>query len=180
MKVETLRKRGLTDPKDFTPDQVATLRKLAELYRSELEFRRASSIIFMKAWHQGGLGDLWKLLKQDMPSLEGHWITYFIRARGLGDIKIGKTNNIDSRFEAILTSCSRGADLIACYPASIEHEKELHDDYFGDRLNGEWFRASEELTDYLKFLGANPDTMTNIPPPPFQRRRRSERAGAHL
>lgn len=169
-----------TDPKDFTPDQIQTLRDVAAAYRSLLEYRRETSLLFVDAWRKGVLGQVWRLLKAEEPGLKDAWLTYFIRARGLGDIKIGKTNNIDSRFSSILTSCSRGADLIACYPAEIGHEKELHDEYFGDRLNGEWFRASDTLTDYLQFLGAKPREMTNLSPPPFQRRRRPDYVGGDL
>lgn len=168
------------DVKGFSASQVQTLRDVAAAYRSLLEYRRATSIIFVNAWKCGALGPLWKMLKAEDTRLGDKWLTYFIRARGLGDIKIGKTNNIDSRFAAILSSCSRGADLIACYPAEIGHEKELHDEYFGDRLNGEWFRASDTLTDYLQFLGAKPNEMTNLPPLPFQRRRRPDYVGADL
>jgi hypothetical protein len=149
--------------------KVETLRKIAREYREELERRRAANLKFMEGWHAGHLSDVWKYLKQE-PRFSKLWLHYFIRARGLGDIKIGKTNSLNSRFNALLTSCSRGADLIACYPDHIGHEQELHADFYHAHLHGEWFRECDELTTYLEAIGVNPRGLTNLPPMPFQRR----------
>lgn len=150
--------------------KVETLRKIAREYRAELDRRYAANLKCMEGWRAGHLSEVWKHLKQE-PRYSKLWLHYFIRARGLGDIKIGKTNNLDGRFYSIMTCCSRGADLIACYPADITHEKELHADFFHAHLHGEWFRECEDLTTYLEAIGVNPRGLTNLPPLPHQRRR---------
>jgi hypothetical protein len=116
---------------------------------------------FMEAWRAGCLDDLWAMFKERYPDL---WLVYFIRARGMGDIKIGKTNHVRQRVKSLFSSCSRGVDLIACHPAKIEDETELHRDFERHRLCGEWFRPGDEILSHLRMIGVDPATFSNVVP----------------
>ena len=70
---------------------------------------------------------------------------------------------------ALITGASRGLDLVACYPAPIEHEKELHDEFEHLRLCGEWFRPGKELLTHLRLIGCDVDAFTNVVPAHFYR-----------
>lgn len=156
--------------------KVADVKALASELRPHIEAaldrRRECNRIFMGAWRAGQIDALWNEIKQD-EKLSNYCLHYFIRARGIGDFKIGRTNALGGRFTDILTGCSRGADLVACYFAEAEHEAELHQDFAHLRLNGEWFEEHPDLTGYLELIGGDPRDCTNIPPArrPAHRRR---------
>jgi hypothetical protein len=127
---------------------------------------RALNSIFMAAWRGGYLDELWAESRRDDHRC---WLTYFIRVRGMGDIKIGKSNQVRVRLRSLFTAASRGLDLVACYPAPIEHEKELHAEFERLRLCGEWFRPGAELLTHLRLVGCNVDAFTNAVPAHFYR-----------
>lgn len=133
--------------------QMATLREL--------------NIMFMSAWRAESLDELWAQYR----SQHGReiWLTYFIRARGMGDIKIGKSNQVKVRLKSLFTAASRGVDLVACYPAPITHEKELHLEFERLRLCGEWFRPGDELLTHLALVGCDVGAFTNVVPAHFYR-----------
>jgi hypothetical protein len=103
----------------------------------------------MILWRRGELDGMLDDLGSDL------WFTYYIRARGMGDIKIGKTRHIGARFKAIFQYTPRGADLIACYPSSGAHEQELKEEFAHLRLRGEWFSPGDELLTHLKLIGCD-------------------------
>ena len=110
------------------------------------------NLICMTAFRHGFIDELWNSHRQSRPNWR---LYYFIRSRGLGDIKIGRTNNLIRRFDHLRHAMSRGADLIACYPGDPGHEAELHADFKRHRLNGEWFAPHEDLLDYLRMIGGD-------------------------
>lgn len=134
---------------------------VAPLMREWVAVTRKLNTIYMDAWRQGFLDDLWQMAKEEHPDL---WLIYFIRARGMGDIKIGKTNHVRQRVRNLFSCCSRGVDLIACHPITIDHETELHRDFEHLRLCGEWFRPGGELLRHLRLIGVDPSTFTNVVP----------------
>ncbi len=129
--------------------------RLVEYIRLETESNARFNRLFLQAWQNRSLGTLWDRLRPEFPA--DTQLHYFIRARGLGDIKIGRTNNIERRFGAIENGCSRGAALIACFPGDGECEADLKARFENDRLNGEWFTASSDMLDYLRRLGSDVD-----------------------
>jgi hypothetical protein len=143
------------------------LKEIASAYTAWLHNTKAVSSLLMKAWGEGVIDDLWSELRADYPS---QYLTYFVRARGMGDIKIGKTNHVTSRVKSIWTNSSRGVDLIACYPADITHETELHREFEHLRLCGEWFRPGQELLTHLAVIGCDVDGFSNVVPAHFYRR----------
>ena len=147
----------------LTSDDLAMIRTAFERYlASTAQLNR----IFMSAWRGGYLDELWAEYRKDDTS---HWLTYYIRARGMGDIKIGKSNQVRVRLRSLFTGAPRGLDLVACYPAPIEHEKELHDEFEHLRLCGEWFRPGKELLTHLRLIGCDVDAFTNVVPAHFYR-----------
>jgi hypothetical protein len=131
------------------------------LFQRQMQLRRGLNLLFMRAWRAGSLQPTWETFRAHRPMLYLH---YFVRARGLGDIKIGKSNDIFRRFRFIHGCCSRGADLVACYPAGIEHETELFADFAASRLCGEWFRCDPDLADYLSAIGSDAGCFPDSPP----------------
>lgn len=80
---------------------------------------------------------------------------YFIRS-GDGLLKIGRTSNVEQRFQTIKTSCPTGAELVGYIQTNdqLGLEKKLHDTFADCRKNGEWFDldTSELLDTYLSFM----------------------------
>lgn len=144
-------------------DIFAAGRPLVECW---LDVTRQLNLMFMRAWRSGDLDATWSEYRKTAPDL---WLTYYIRARGMGDIKIGKSNHLRSRFLALFTGASRGLDLVACYPSSKYHEAELKEEFASLRLTGEWFRPGNELLTHLSLIGADVDGFTNSTPAHFTR-----------
>lgn len=142
---------------------VAEARPLIE---QQMQTYSSLNHIFMSAWRAGVLDDAWADYRKSRTDI---WLTYFIRARGMGDIKIGKSNQVRARLRALFTGASRGLDLVACYPAPISHEKELHQEFDHLRLCGEWFRPGRELLAHLRLVGCDVDAFTNAVPAHFFR-----------
>lgn len=117
-----------------------------------LDVTKQLNRLLMRAWRAGYLDECWDELRKNFP---GTYLHYFIRMRGIGDIKIGKTNHIDARFKTLLTYAPRGADMIACYPGNQDHEAELKHEFRHLRLKGEWFVAGDEILDHLHSIGTN-------------------------
>lgn len=127
---------------------------------------RELNMLFMAAWREEKLDEIWAEYRKTAPDL---WLTYYIRARGMGDIKIGKSNQVRVRLKTLYTGASRGLDLIACYPSTIKHECELKDEFEHLRLCGEWFRPGPELITHLKLIGCDVYGFTNAVPAHFSR-----------
>ena len=148
-------------------DHATLLREAGKALVAHIESTRAVNLVFMDAWRGGYLDDLWTELRRDFPDL---YLTYFIRARGMGDIKIGKSNQVGTRIKSLWTGASRGLDLVACYPADITHEGEMKEEFAHLRLCGEWFRPGPELLTHLSLVGCDVDAFTNVVPASFHRR----------
>lgn len=150
---------------------VSTLREIANELRGAVERdimnKRAMNALLLDAWEQGVLDAVWAEIRRDTPKMHLH---YYIRARGTGDIKIGKTNSPQTRFANLFSANSRGVDLIACYPEFAMHESELKAEFSKSRLCCEWFLPSEELLDWLQLIGVDTRAFTNDIAQSFMRR----------
>lgn len=145
-------------------DIAAEARPVLEAYVAST---RAVNLMFMDAWRRDYLDQLWGEFRDEYPSF---YLTYFIRARGMGDIKIGKSNQVGTRLRSLYTGSSRGLDLIACYPSDASHEGELKDEFAHLRLCGEWFRPGQELLTHLSLIGCDVGAFTNEVASDFHRR----------
>lgn len=89
-------------------------------------------------------------LKQSEPSG-----IYFIQAGTSGPIKIGISDNIQTRLTVLQTAHFLELRLIAHCQGTNADEKELHDRFNHLRMRGEWFCPAKELVDYAKSLREN-------------------------
>ncbi len=144
-----------------------TLAGVVPLFRRYMASLRELNLMFMDAWRDGSLDEQWAEYRKSAPN---HYLTYFVRARGMGDIKIGKSNQVGTRVRTLWTGASRGVDLVACYPSDITHETELQHEFEHLRLCGEWFRPGTELLTHLELVGCDVSAFTNVVPAHFYRR----------
>lgn len=87
-----------------------------------------------------------KLLK-DIPKLEDGQIYIYVMRNSAGNIKIGKTTNIQQRVKGLSGSNCGGEHIteLYCSPATWLHsiEKTCHNRYDYARLSGEWFNGDK-------------------------------------
>jgi hypothetical protein len=137
------------------------------VFRRYMSTLRELNVMFMSAWRNGTLDQEWAEFQASNP---GYYLVYFVRARGMGDIKIGKSNHVGTRVKSLWTGASRALDLVACYPSDITHEIELHREFEHLRLCGEWFRPGDELLTHLELVGCDIRAFSNAVPAHFYRR----------
>lgn len=68
---------------------------------------------------------------------------YFVRS---GDaVKIGMSGDIPSRIRALRTMSPLPLELLGAIPGGRTEEAELHRAWAGQRMHGEWFKATPDL-----------------------------------
>lgn len=73
---------------------------------------------------------------------------YFIQAKCGGAVKIGLTSNLDERLKALQASSPVLLRVVRVIKnASLETERNLHNQFNAHRLHGEWF--SEEILELI-------------------------------
>lgn len=84
---------------------------------------------------------------QDLAA-ESH--VYFIESETTGLIKIGRSVNPSSRFNAIRTMSPDKLVLLGSVPETVCSEAELHKRFAKHRKHGEWFEASPEIRELIE------------------------------
>lgn len=74
------------------------------------------------------------------------WV-YFLRADER--VKIGYAKNYKSRIRELQTGCPHKLVLLMAIEASPARERELHREFNGQRVQGEWFHLEGNLSKYL-------------------------------
>lgn len=74
------------------------------------------------------------------------WV-YFIRADER--VKIGYAKNYKSRIRELQTGCPHKLVLLAAVEAKPAVERELHQKFAAQRVQGEWFHLDGDLSKYL-------------------------------
>lgn len=74
---------------------------------------------------------------------------YFIEGIGLQRIKIGKARDPKQRLKQMQTSSPVPLRLLGTVAGTTHLEKRLHKEFASLRTEGEWFRATKELRDYI-------------------------------
>lgn len=94
-------------------------------------------------------------------SKTGREVVYFIQANG-GDVKIGKSANLESRVRTLRCSSSASLVVLGVCPNSGDLERSLHRMFQHLRVSGEWFRPGADL---LKWISENsvPQQRTRAP-----------------
>ena len=75
---------------------------------------------------------------------------YFIRQNDY--VKIGYTENINSRLAQLQTGTPYELSVALLIPGSLEDEGELHKAFIDDKVRGEWFMLSDDMRDYIKTM----------------------------
>jgi len=77
---------------------------------------------------------------------------YFIAAEGLNVVKIGWTSigGIRLRMKSLRTFCPVPIAVLGGYPGTLTDELREHRRWAADRMQGEWFRRSKTLNDYIR------------------------------
>lgn len=77
---------------------------------------------------------------------------YFIEAIGTDTIKIGVTTNMKTRVSALSSSSPFELCVVYYFPGSLQKEKELHKKFNHLRVNGEWFKYTDEIKNFISAL----------------------------
>ena len=83
---------------------------------------------------------------------------YFIIAREVGRVKIGRAGNVATRFGSIQTSCPVPVTLERLIEGGKPEEAELHRRFAHLRRHGEWFELTGELEAFMETLPRPPQT----------------------
>lgn len=74
-------------------------------------------------------------------------IVYFVGYASF--VKIGWTRNFASRFRYLQSGCPEPLRVYLTCAGSRQDEREFHEKFAHLRLEGEWFRFADELSDFL-------------------------------
>ncbi len=80
---------------------------------------------------------------------------YFIQQGELGPIKIGISENLERRFGTARTFSPYSLRVLAIMKGSRKEEKQLHQKFRKEKLNGEWFCPSKKVIQYIQTLKGN-------------------------
>ena len=72
-------------------------------------------------------------------------VVYFAQGAISQLIKIGTTTNLKKRLQALRTGSPEPLVLLGAIPGGDQEERELHQRFSSQRINGEWFSPSPEL-----------------------------------
>lgn len=75
---------------------------------------------------------------------------YFIRSGEA--VKIGMSKDVPGRFRALRTMSPLPLELLGVIPGGRDEEAQLHRQWAGQRLHGEWFKATPELIGHIAGL----------------------------
>lgn len=76
---------------------------------------------------------------------------YFAQTRiDTSSVKIGYTSDLEKRRRNLSVSSPGGVSILASIPGSRETEEYLHEKFGTDHIEGEWFRYSEEIRDFIR------------------------------
>ena len=76
---------------------------------------------------------------------------YFIRAKGVGAIKVGFTSDLKGRFQNLKGASPVDLEILTSFSGTLEDEKAIHDILADHRLHGEWFKESAVIA-FLKVV----------------------------
>jgi len=88
--------------------------------------------------------------RPDEDNPEGLTAIYFIEAVGQDQIKIGKADDPESRLKQLQTGSPSELTLLGIIVDKATRETELHAQFAEERIQGEWFHATERLRQYIR------------------------------
>ncbi|HCE09754.1 MAG TPA: hypothetical protein DEQ40_14370 [Oxalobacteraceae bacterium] len=81
---------------------------------------------------------------------------YFILAEGLGLVKIGKASDLNLRLYALQVSSPVPLSILASVKGGHDVELALHRRFHASRQQGEWFRLTPDLQEFIEEAQSNP------------------------
>lgn len=78
------------------------------------------------------------------------WSTYIVEAVDQNIVKIGKSTDVERRFDELQVACPHDLRLLVVIDG--DHEQTLHRRFSLHRVNGEWFAKTDEIRVYLASL----------------------------
>lgn len=87
---------------------------------------------------------------------------YFITARELGRVKIGRASNPTRRLWELQTASSSKLQLEAVIPGDRREERELHTALSSLRIRGEWFHLTPQIEELIA-TGVDPSPAPEAP-----------------
>jgi hypothetical protein len=84
------------------------------------------------------------------PPLPKGRLIYFIRQDQTGAIKIGSTNNLEKRVQALQTGSPYLLKPIGYITGTAKLEQKLHKQFQEFQLQGEWFQPHPRLLDFIE------------------------------
>jgi hypothetical protein len=79
----------------------------------------------------------------------GSGYVYFIEAIGLSRVKIGYSENPESRLRQLLTGSPVSLKIFATMPGDQIMEKEIHSRFQHLKVENEWFHFTDEIKAYV-------------------------------
>lgn len=76
-------------------------------------------------------------------------VVYFVRATGLDLIKIGTTDTLTKRVDALRAASPAPLELLKHIAGDVRRETTIHRQFKHLRSHGEWFRATDELVAFI-------------------------------
>ena len=89
-----------------------------------------------------------------LPDIVGPQV-YFLEALPLPTIKIGfvhEANALQWRIKDLQTGCPYKLEVILAVPGTLSLERDTHNYFAIERLQGEWFQRSKRLNELIKQL----------------------------
>lgn len=84
------------------------------------------------------------------PSLEGGFVIYFITDYNHSLVKIGRSTDPVARLKQLQCGSADILEIIAIFDELVFKETALHRRFKSDRLHGEWFRYSHNISKFLE------------------------------
>lgn len=91
-------------------------------------------------------------------------VVYFIQAPD-GLIKIGTSTNVQARLKSLQTAHGRGIELLGVVPGGREVERSFHANWSACRVQGEWFKPTSQMLEWIAAEVARPQ-LPLMPPKP--------------
>jgi hypothetical protein len=75
---------------------------------------------------------------------------YFVKAKTMGLIKIGKAIDVDVRLRSLQIGSPDILEIIGVIPSVLFSESDVHQKFRAARLHGEWFHPVPELLSFIE------------------------------
>lgn len=93
------------------------------------------------------------------------WVYFVQRADGEGPIKIGYSQQPQTRFQTIDCASPVPMQVLALLPGPFELEQRVHARFLGQHIRYEWFKATPDLLGVVESVRSGTFDSQTLPPP---------------